>query len=150
MPDVGIIIVTYNSASEIGACLDAALATGAEIVVVDNASSDSTIVEVERRRVRLIANRQNLGFAAAVNQGFTALKSSCVLLLNPDAVIRSTLQPLRDACDLPGSAGAAGQLVDEAGRPQIGFTVRALPTPAALFLVCLFVNRFFLVYPLIM
>ena len=38
MTDIGIIIVTYNSAAEIGACLDAALASGAEIVVVDNAS----------------------------------------------------------------------------------------------------------------
>ena len=56
MTDIGIIIVTYNSAAEIGACLDAALATGAEIVVVDNASDDGTIAEVARRGVRLIAN----------------------------------------------------------------------------------------------
>ena len=40
MSDIGIIIVTYNSAAEIGACLDAALASGADIVVVDNASRD--------------------------------------------------------------------------------------------------------------
>ena len=55
MSEIGIIIVTYNSAAEIGACLDAALPTGAEIVVVDNASSDATVTEVVRRGVRLIA-----------------------------------------------------------------------------------------------
>jgi glycosyltransferase involved in cell wall biosynthesis len=42
MSDIGIIIVTYNSAAVIGACLDAAMATGADVVVVDNASADAT------------------------------------------------------------------------------------------------------------
>jgi GT2 family glycosyltransferase len=88
MSDIGIIIVTYNSAGEIGACLDAALASGAETVVVDNASQDGTIAEVARRGVRLIANSENRGFAGAVNQGFAALNSPYVLLLNPDAVIQ--------------------------------------------------------------
>jgi hypothetical protein len=137
MADIGIIIVTYNSAAEIGPCLDAAIATGAEIVVVDNASSDATVAEVERRRVRLIANRENRGFAAGVNQGFAVLNSTYVLLLNPDAVIHGSLEPLRQACDLPGSAGAGGRLLDTAGRLQIGFMVRALPTPAALILEAL-------------
>src|SRR5215831_12402331 len=141
MPDTGIIIVTYNSAAEIGACLDAAIATGAEIVVVDNASADRTRDEVERRNVRLIANSDNRGFGAAVNQGFTVLNSTYVLLLNPDVVIRSGLDPLREACDLPGSAGAGGQLMGSDGRPQSGFMVRALPTPAALILEVLLLNR---------
>ena len=141
MSDIGIIIVTYNSAAEIGACLDAALASGAETVVVDNASEDGTIAEVVRRGVRLIANTENRGFAGAVNQGFEEIKNPYVLLLNPDAVILSSLEPLRQACDLPNSAGAGGQLLDADGRPQIGFMVRGLPTPAALVLEALLLNR---------
>ena len=141
MRSIAIIIVTYNSAAEIGACLDAALASGAEIVVVDNASSDSTCAEIERRGVRLIANPQNRGFAAAVNQGFTAVTAPYVLLLNPDAVLQTSLDPLRQACDLPGSAGAGGQLVDSHGRPQAGFMVRRLPTVASLALEALLLNR---------
>ena len=70
MAEIGIVIVTYNSESEIGGCLDAALATGADIVVVDNASSDRTIAETAGRGVRVIVNPANRGFAAAVNQGF--------------------------------------------------------------------------------
>src|SRR3954451_14618743 len=101
MPDVGIIIVTYNSSAEIGACLDAAMRTGAEIVVVDNSSADGTVTEVKQRAVRLIANTENRGFAAAVNQGFIALSTPYVLLLNPDAVIVTGIEPLRAACDLP-------------------------------------------------
>ncbi len=141
MSDIGIIIVTYNSAGEIGPCLDAAAATGAELVVVDNASHDGTIAEVARRGVRLIANSENRGFAAAVNQGFLVLNSTYVLLLNPDAVVQSSLEPLREACDLPRTAGAGGQLLDREGRPQVGFMVRRLPTPGALVLEALLLNR---------
>ena len=96
--------------------------------MVDNASRDDTIAEVARRGVRLIANPANRGFAAAVNQGFAVLNCTYVLLLNPDAVIQTSLEPLREACDLPGSAGAGGRLVDANGQPQIGFMVRRLPT----------------------
>ncbi len=141
MSEIGIIIVTYNSEGEIGECLDAALATGADIVVVDNASTDRTIAEIARRGVRLIPNSQNRGFAAAVNQGFMVLNCPYVLLLNPDAIIQSSLEPLRQGSDLPGSAGAGGCLVDSEGKPQIGFMVRALPTPLSLTLEVLLLNR---------
>jgi GT2 family glycosyltransferase len=141
MPDIGIIIVTYNSAAFIGACLDAAVRTGAEIVVVDNASTDRTRDEVERRGVRLIANPKNLGFAAAVNQGFRLLNATRVLLLNPDAVLVTSLDSLSQACDEPRAAGAGGKLLDALGRPQAGFMVRKFPTPATLILESLLLNR---------
>ncbi|MGB9605711.1 MAG: glycosyltransferase family 2 protein, partial [Bryobacteraceae bacterium] len=68
MASVGAAIVTWNSAPEIGRCLDALLAQGIrEITVVDNASEDATCELVRRRNVRLIANPWNRGFAAAVN-----------------------------------------------------------------------------------
>ena len=43
MDDIGIVIVTHNSATEIGECLEAALPSGARVLVVDNASADSTV-----------------------------------------------------------------------------------------------------------
>jgi N-acetylglucosaminyl-diphospho-decaprenol L-rhamnosyltransferase len=141
MSDIGIIIVTYNSAAVIGACLDAAMATGADVVVVDNASADATRAEVERRGVHLIANSWNRGFAAAINQGCAELNCRYFLLLNPDAIVTSSLEPLRTACDRPQSAGAGGRLLAADGRPQIGFMVRRLPTPAALILEVLLLNR---------
>ena len=142
MADIGIVIVTYNSAAEIGCCLDAALGSGADVVVVDNNSSDNTRAEVKRYQgVTFIANAHNQGFAAAVNQGFTVLNSPCVLVLNPDAVLISDLAPLREACDLPYAAGAGGLLLGAEGRPQIGFMARQLPTPAALILEVLLLNK---------
>jgi N-acetylglucosaminyl-diphospho-decaprenol L-rhamnosyltransferase len=138
---IGIVIVTYNSEAHIGACLDAALPTGAAIVVVDNASSDGTIAEVARRGVRLIANSGNLGFAAAVNQGFAVLDAPHVLLLNPDSVLIGGLDALRDACGLKNAAGAGGRLLDPEGREQTGFMVRRFPGPASLILEALLLNR---------
>jgi N-acetylglucosaminyl-diphospho-decaprenol L-rhamnosyltransferase len=141
MAEIGIVIVTYNSQSEIGGCLDAAGQSGAEIVVVDNASTDGTIGEVRNRGVRLVANATNRGFAAAVNQGFAALATPNVLLLNPDAELAGGLEALSKACRLPGAAAAGGKLLDAEGRPQIGFMVRQLPTPLVLILEVLLLNR---------
>ena len=139
--DIGILVVTYNSGQEIGSCLDAAIRSGVEIVVVDNASSDRTIAEVTRRDVKFISNLTNRGFAGAVNQGFIVLKKPYVLLLNPDAILQSDLGPLREACELPGAAGAGGRLLDPDGRPQIGFMARQLPTAVTLALEALLLNR---------
>jgi hypothetical protein len=141
MPEIGIVIVTYNSEAEIGESLDAALRTGADVVVVDNASSDGTIAEIARRGAHLIANPSNRGFAAAANQGFAVLTSPYILLLNPDSVIQSALEALRQACDLPGAAAAGGKLVDAHGRPQAGFMVRRLPTAVTLIAESLGWNR---------
>jgi N-acetylglucosaminyl-diphospho-decaprenol L-rhamnosyltransferase len=141
MNDVGIVIVTYNSAAEIGPCLDAALLSQAEIVVVDNASVDRTAAEVERRGIRLIQNPKNNGFAAAVNQGFRAITANYVVLLNPDTELKSGLEDLLRQCSQPGVGAAGGRTVHANGKPQAGWMFRRLPTPAALSLEVLGINR---------
>ena len=140
-PDIGIVIVTFNSRAEIGPCLDSLRGCVAEVVVVDNASLDGTAAEVRSRKVRLIANAVNRGFAAAVNQGFALLATPYVLLLNPDAELLGGLDAMRQACDLPQSAGAGGRLEDADGRLQAGFMVRQLPGPLDLILEVLLLNR---------
>jgi GT2 family glycosyltransferase len=142
MRQVGIVIVTYNSAAEIGACLDAAIATGAEVLVVDNASTDGTPDQVRRRGATLVVNPVNRGFAAAVNQGIRLVTAEYILLLNPDAVVQEgSLGPLRAACAAPGVGAAGGKLVDFQGVVQAGFSVRRLPTPLVLAFEVLLVNR---------
>lgn len=143
---LGIVVVTYNSAAHVGACLDACLALQSEIpleiVVVDNASRDSTCDEAVRRgEVRLVRNDVNRGFAAAVNQGFRALEAELVLLLNPDAEPLSGLASLVRAFDDPTIGAAGGRLLDGQGMPQRGFQVRRFPTPLALAFEVLGLNR---------
>ena len=141
MRDVGIVIVTHNSSEEIGACLDAALRTGAQIIVVDNASEDATASLVSQRGVRLLTNVSNLGFAGGVNQGVRALGTPFILLLNPDAVIQKGIDYLRETCSEPQVAAVGGMLVDESGKPQVGFMLRRFPTATALCFETLLINR---------
>jgi GT2 family glycosyltransferase len=96
---------------------------------------------VQQRGVRLIANGENHGFAAAVNQGVRALDTPYVLLLNPDAQLQSGLDALVECCERDRVAAACGKLIDEVGRPQTGFAVRSLPSPATLICEVLLINR---------
>jgi GT2 family glycosyltransferase len=143
MTTPGIVIVTFNSADVIGACLDACVQIpDARIVVVDNASDDDTVEIVsEYSSVQLVANVTNRGFASAVNEGFAALDTDVVLILNPDAVPDASLNELITVVCQPGVGAAGGRLVDASGATQQGFTVRGFPTAATLGFEVLGFNR---------
>jgi hypothetical protein len=83
------IIVTYNSADVIEACVAPLLDSDAHVIVVDNDSADGTAALVRERlpQVELIANEDNRGFPAAVNQGAARALSNSLLLVNPDCVV---------------------------------------------------------------
>lgn len=89
-PDVSVLIVTYNSARYIEACLDAlevALArVSSEVLVYDNASSDDTVARVQRKfpAVQVVEGSDNLGFAAACNRLGALSRGHHLWLLNPD------------------------------------------------------------------
>jgi hypothetical protein len=136
------VIVTYNSEEMILSCLDALaeMAPDVAATVVDNASTDRT-GEFTRRRpaAKLIANRENRGFAGAVNQGFGESDAGSILLLNPDVRLRTPLTALIEACQEHGLA--AGQLTGSDDKPQTGFAIRRFPTAASLTLELLGINR---------
>lgn len=138
MEDVSAIVVTHNSEAEVGSCLDALSGCG-QVLVVDNASRDRTMAQAARRPwVEAIANGENRGFAAAVNQGARLALGRYLLLLNPDATLTSGGGALMAACERSGLS--AGCLTGSDGTPQKGFTIRRLPTPASLIFECLGVN----------
>ena len=91
---VSAVIVTFNSAPCIEACLAHLLASARadlalEIIVIDNASRDDTLAQLITwgTDIRLIQNSRNRGFAAACNQGIRIATGDYVLLLNPDAYL---------------------------------------------------------------
>jgi len=148
MPRVEIVVVTHNSAAEIGRCLDALAGLSESevgILIVDNASADSTTEEVavrqSRANLRLLANPENVGFAAALNQGVRASTAPLILSLNPDALLVRGLDAMADCLELPGTGAVGGLLTGEDGIPQTGFMARNLPTPAALVFEVLGINR---------
>lgn len=141
MTRVSTVVVTHNSGAVIGQCLNAVVERSAEIVVVDNASDDSTVKQLQLyRQVRIVANPSNLGFAAAANQGIRAASHRAVLLLNPDTTLDSPLDSMLDACLSKGVGAVGGLLTGENGAPQHGFNVRRFPTPVCLSLEALGVN----------
>ncbi len=87
---VAVSIVTWNSAEEIGECLDSLkdLPPNWQVWVVDNDSSDKTVEIIKRDfpEVNLVVNPENIGFAAANNQVIVTTKTDYVLLLNPDTI----------------------------------------------------------------
>jgi GT2 family glycosyltransferase len=83
-----VVVVSYNSASFITGCLRSVLAqeVNAEILVVDNASTDASAdLAAKIEGVRVLRNISNRGFAAAANQGAAAGCGDVVVLVNPDA-----------------------------------------------------------------
>lgn len=142
MKGIAIVIVTYNSEEVILGCLDACLPYATEVIVVDNASTDSTVEQVRRRpAVTLIANTANYGFAGGVNQGIEATRQPLVLLLNPDTRLTTGLGALARACLTPDVGASAGRLVGEDGNFQLGFSLRRLPSATTLIYECLGLNR---------
>ncbi len=80
------IVVTYNSADSIIACVEALLQGDLHVVVVDNAGT-AEVVRKQFPQVELIANDENVGFARAVNQGLARCRDDVVMLVNPDTVM---------------------------------------------------------------
>jgi N-acetylglucosaminyl-diphospho-decaprenol L-rhamnosyltransferase len=82
------IVVTHNSAGQIGESLSALCDSEASVRVVDNASTDRTdaLIRRDHSDVWLESNPTNVGFARAVNQALRGTSADVVLLVNPDCV----------------------------------------------------------------
>lgn len=108
VPSVTVAIVNYNTREALRNCLSSLRRVLNEvnmtIIVVDNASSDGSLamLESEFHDLTVLANRENVGFARAINQAFVSCTSDFFLMLNPDtwvaknAVVRLVEMAERD------------------------------------------------------
>ncbi len=108
---VSVLIVTWNSAENLEPCfasIDRQRYGDVEVVVVDNASTDTTreFLRLRERQWRVVYNDRNMGFAAGQNQAIRAAKGEWLLCLNPDVVL---------ADDFVGCLIEAGEAHPEAG-----------------------------------
>ena len=70
-----------------------------EVIVVDNGSTDGSQSRVKEKfpQVKLVSNKENLGFTKANNQGIKIAKGKYLLLLNSDTyLIENSLKKLVD------------------------------------------------------
>lgn len=108
----------------------------AEVWVVDNNSVDGSVEMVTEKfpSVKLIANKENLGFSKANNQAIRQSNAEYMLLLNPDTVLQDdTLNKCLQFMDSHSDAGGLGvRMIDGKGKflPE---SKRGLPTPEVAF-----------------
>lgn len=120
---VSIIIVNYNVRYFLELCLDsvarAVAGMDAEVFVVDNQSTDDSLEMVAARFpwVKVIANKENVGFGRANNQAVALAKGRYLLFLNPDTVMpEDFLVKTLAYMDAHPKAGALGpRLIDGHG-----------------------------------
>ena len=92
MEKVSIIVVTYNGLQWIEKCLQSILPSY-DVIVVDNNSTDGTLSIIEEKfsKVKVLAQKVNLGFGQANNIGISyAINKGAdyVFLLNQDAYLK--------------------------------------------------------------
>jgi len=115
MADLSIIIVNYNVKEFLLNLLDsirkASKEISTEVIVVDNASDDGSY-EVLREKypdVKLIVNKENVGFGKANNQALQIANGKYILLLNPDTIVREdTFTKMIEFFQSHPEAGIAG------------------------------------------
>lgn len=93
-PDVSLVIVSWNTRTDLSQCLHAVSAAAGqlmvEVIVVDNGSSDGTqaMLAGEFPHVRVIQNRDNVGYGRANNIGARAGTGRALLILNSDCELQ--------------------------------------------------------------
>ena len=88
--EISIVIVNFNTAKLIRECINSISKypprVSYEIIVVDNGSDEK--LEIRDKNIKIINNKENLGFARANNQGIKVAKGSYILLLNSDTEVK--------------------------------------------------------------
>jgi len=137
---LSVVIVNYNVEHFLEQCLysvrRAMQGVEGEVFVVDNNSVDGSLKMLAAKfpEVKVIANKDNVGFAKANNQAIRMSRGEYVLLLNPDTVVEDdTFSKTLAFMDLHPDAGGLGvKMVD--GRGQfLPESKRGLPTPMTAF-----------------
>jgi N-acetylglucosaminyl-diphospho-decaprenol L-rhamnosyltransferase len=85
------VVVNYDAGRALLGCVASVLAQDscAELVVVDNASTDDSVARLRETHpgVRVVRSGDNLGYARAANLGIAATQAPVVAVLNPDTVL---------------------------------------------------------------
>lgn len=133
---LSVIIVNYNVKYFLEHCLHsvqkAVQNIEAEIIVVDNNSSDGSVEYLKERfaEVVFMENRENLGFGRANNRGLEQCSGDYILFLNPDTIVsEDSFQKCIDVFESDPSVGAIGvRMVDGSG-VFLKESKRAFPSP---------------------
>ena len=112
-----VVVPVFNKAEFTFQCLRSLLRvldfSDAEVIVVDNGSTDETpeLLSHFRGFVRVIRNEENRGFVDACNQGAAAARGRHLVFLNNDTVVLpGWLEALVETAERDRAAGAVGSM----------------------------------------
>lgn len=97
MSEISYVVVCYNSVKHIEKCIDSIIKqthTNSEIIIIDNHSSDNTVVIAKElasrnKNINLILNSENLGYGEAINETISICKGQFIAILNADTLLDS-------------------------------------------------------------
>ena len=117
-----VIVVNYNGKEHLARCLESLSSTKeAEIIVVDNASSDGSadLVKSAFPEVQLIRSQTNLGFGEGCNMGARVAKGDYLAFINPDTIVEQDwLDALINALKNRPDAGMATSQILQMDQPD--------------------------------
>lgn len=132
---VSIVVVNYNAGALLYECIQFALRQAQQVIVIDNASTDSSLSALTSNhpaedRLRIINLNRNIGFAAGCNMGLAVSTQPYILFLNPDCIVASdSLHRMIQVMESDPQVGmVGGYLINPDGTEQGGGR-RAIPTP---------------------
>ena len=130
--NVSFVIVTWNSKNEIAECIRSVKSDvpQAELIIVDNHSSDGTIEILEKlcsefSGIRVILNEDNFGYTKACNQAMKLATGDYIFLLNPDTILTNGVTGTLISSMKNEICAAAPQLINDDGSVQ--FSCRTFP-----------------------
>ena len=141
---IDVVVVSYNSRAHLRDSVESmALRNDANVVVVDNASTDGTLETVSDLPLTAIAQSANAGFAAGCNAGWHLGRAPFVLFLNPDAVLDDgSLTTLVARLEGDRSLGAVGPRIEH-GDGSLALSQRRFPRLRSTYAQALFLHRLF-------
>ncbi len=90
MPDLSVVIITFNEEKNIGRCIDSVAAVADEIIILDSYSTDKT-VQIARSKGALIHQQRFEGYGKQKNDALNLCRHDFVLSLDADEMLDDVL-----------------------------------------------------------
>ncbi|MBX3006738.1 MAG: glycosyltransferase [Melioribacteraceae bacterium] len=119
---VSILTLTYNALEYTKEFISSLLQHSTldyELIVIDNNSSDETVnylksIEKNYENIRVILNKENIGFPAAINQGLLECNGKYIIIVNNDIVVtKRWLESLIEVAESDPKIGLVGPISNE-------------------------------------
>lgn len=126
--EVSILTLTYNAVDytkEFISSVQQHSTLDYELLVIDNNSSDGTAsyltsIEKKYENIRVIMNKENIGFPAAINQGILECNGKYIVIVNNDIVVtKRWLERLIEVAESDSRIGLVGPISNEVSGLQM-------------------------------